>query len=156
MGCISVNKDLYDEIKSCGGQWNDTKKRPVVCCIKSTEHPDLYWAIPVGNFNHRDNVAKNRINYYLSLPENDIRSCYYHVARTTTKSIFFISDVIPVTDAYIEREYLGYDSKMYVIKNKNVQMELEKKLKRILSFENSSPDSFRQKITSTKKNILKI
>lgn len=58
-------------------------------------------------YNHRDGRAIERINTYLSYPENDLRSCYYHIDKTITKSIFFISDVIPITEDYIERDYLG-------------------------------------------------
>lgn len=32
-----ANSDFADMIKSVGGQWNDTKHRPIVCLIKSTE-----------------------------------------------------------------------------------------------------------------------
>ena len=32
----------------------------------------------------------NSINKYITLPEDNIASCYYHVGRTTTKSIFLL------------------------------------------------------------------
>ena len=50
-------RDLYNLIKRVGGEWNDTKDRPIFCCIESLEHKGLYWAIPVGNYNHRDASA---------------------------------------------------------------------------------------------------
>ena len=43
-------RDLYNLIKRVGGEWNDTKDRPIFCCIESLEHKGLYWAIPVGNY----------------------------------------------------------------------------------------------------------
>ena len=46
-----------------------------------------------------------------------IRSCYYHLGRTTSKSIFFISDAIPITDKYILSEHLASNDTPYIIKN---------------------------------------
>ena len=120
--------EFYELIRQLGGKWADTKERPIVCLLKSTENPELYWAIPVGNWNHRDAKAQARINTYLSYDVSDIRSCYYHVGNTDQKSIFFISDVVPITDKYIEREYIGkYTEVIYEIKNKKLIAELEKK-----------------------------
>lgn len=146
---------LYDLIKENGGAWNDSKERPLVCCIESAEMKGLYWAIPVGNWNHRDDKAKERMKRYLDLPESDIRSCFYHVGNTTVKSIFFISDAIPITDKYIEREYFMIGKKdIYVIKNAVLITELRRKLFRLLSVENAHPNHFRQHITDIK-NVLK-
>lgn len=149
-----AKNDIYQKIRSAGGEWNDSKERPIVCLIESTEQKGLFWAIPVGMYNHRDGQAINRLNKYLSLPEDDIRSCFYHVGKTTTKSIFFISDVIPITSEYIERDYLGYDKKPFTIKNKKLLAELERKLKRILAFENSRKNYFRQNITTIKQILI--
>lgn len=141
-------------IQSVGGIWNDTKHRPIVCLIRSSENENLYWAIPMGKLNHRDIKQQKRLEYYLNLPERDIRSCYYHIGRTTTKSIFFISDTIPITDKYIDGVHVGADNQHYIIKNPKLVAELERKLFRILSVENSRNNSFRQHITDVKKHLL--
>lgn len=153
-GLYYATADFATMIKSVGGEWNDTKHRPIVCLIKSSENPDLYWAIPMGKLNHRDVAQQNRLNYYLNLPDRDIRSCYYHLGRTTTRSIFFVSDAIPITDKYIDSIHVGADNKHYVIKNSNLSSELERKLLRILSYENSNNNSFRQHITDVKNHLL--
>lgn len=147
-------KEYYKLIKNLGGTWNDAKERPIVCLIKLPENDNIYWAVPMGNWDHRSDEAKERINKYLELPEEKIASCYYHVGRTTTKSIFFISDVVPISDKYIEREYLGRDSKGYVIKNKKLLAELERKVRRIVYYEDKNPNSFRQHITDVKKYLI--
>lgn len=147
-------ESFYELIRELGGSWNDTKERPIVCLIKLKESDVIYWAIPMGNWNHRDDSAKARIMKYINLPDSNIASCYYHVGRTTTKSIFFISDVVPITDEYIEREYLGHDSKVYIIKNPNLLKELRRKLKRIIYFEDKNPNHFRQHITDIKTHLL--
>lgn len=146
--------EIYDKIRAVGGTWNDSKDRPIVCLLESTEKKGLYWAIPVGNWNHRDVQAQQRIYYYMNCPVTDIRSCYYHIGKTTTKSIFFISDVIPITKEYIERDYLGYDKNHFVIKNKRLINELADKLKRILAFEASRNNYFRQHITDIKNELI--
>lgn len=150
-----ARKDIYEKIKALGGTWTDPKNRPIVCLIKSAEHDGLYWAIPVGMYDHRDEKGIKRLNTYLERPEDDLRSCYYHIGRTTCKSIFFISDVFPITDKYIEKIYKGYDNQIYTIKNNKLLKSLYHKLSRILSFENSRKNYFRQHITSIKEYLIK-
>lgn len=154
-GMYFATPALYKLIRDTGGTWNDGKERPIVCLMKSTEHKDLYWAIPVGNYDHRDDKAKKRIQRFLEQEDSKIASCYYHIGKTTVKSIFFISDAIPITEEYIEREYLGYKQEQYVIKNQPLLEELERKLKRILAFENGINNHFRQHITDVKNELLK-
>ena len=100
-------------------------------------------------------AQKQRLDFYLKLPERDIRSCYYHIWRTTTRSIFFISDSIPITDKYIESIHTGADKNHFIIKNPNLIAELERKLKRVLSVENSRKNHFRQHITDVKEYLLR-
>ncbi len=149
-----AKNDFYNIIKENGGEWNDTKKRPVVCLFQDKNNSGLYWAIPMGAWNHRSDAAKGRIESYINLPESNLASCYYHVGNTTQKSIFFISDAFPITEKYIEREYTGYTSEPYVIKNPNLISELHRKLNRILYFESSTPNYFRQHITDVKNALI--
>ena len=140
--------EFYEFIRKSGGAWADSKERPLVCMLKSVEYDNIYWAVPVGNWNHRSQIAKERINKYISFPEDDLRSCYYHVGNTDVKSIFFISDAVPITDEFVEREYLSrYTGQIYVIQNKPLIVEVERKLKRILAFEKQRNNYFRQHIT---------
>ena len=153
-GMYFASGDFYALIRNNGGQWNDSKERPIVCLIKSKENDRLYWAIPVGNWNHRDEAGKKRIMSYIGSDQRKIQSCFYHIGNTTVKSIFFISDAVPITDKYIDREYLGYDNNQYVILNPVLISELERKLKRILKYESSRPNFFRQHITDIKNYLL--
>ncbi len=153
-GMYYIKDDFKSLIRSLGGEWNDKKKRPVVCLIKSTEYEGLYWAVPVGKVNHRDKQAMDRIKDYMSKPNRDLRSCYYHLGRTTSKTIFFITDAIPITDKYILEEHKGFDNNPYVIKNPNLLNDLRYKLNRILNFEDSKPNYFRQHITDIKNHLI--
>lgn len=147
-GMYFAKNEFYELIRNAGGEWNDSKERPLVCCLQSKQYPEIYWAIPVGNWNHRNQAAKNRILEYINRPKDNISSCYYHIGNTTTQSIFFISDVVPITEEYIDREYLNrYTSSIHIIKNAELIKELDRKLRRILAYENSRPNYFRQHIT---------
>ena len=147
--------EFYSLVRSVGGQWNDTKDRPLVCMLKSLEHEGLYWAIPVGNWGHRSDEAKARIERYMSFPKDDLRSCFYHVGNTDVKSIFFISDTLPIIDRYLEREYLGkYTGRIYVIQNNSLIRAVTDKLKRVLAFERNRPNYFRQHITDIKNRLI--
>lgn len=154
-GLYFGTEDFYNLIRSVGGQWNDTKERPLVCMMRSLAYAGLYWAVPVGNWAHRDEKAKKRIERFMSCPRDDLRSCYYHVGNTDVKSIFFISDTVPIVDGYVEREYLGrHTGKAYVIQNKALIQAISDKLRRILSFENSRPNYFRQHITDVRNRLM--
>jgi len=146
--------NFYSIIKELGGVWGDTKHRPLLCLIESQEQNGLYWAIPMGLLKHRDKNASDRIYEFISMPDNDLRSCYYHIGRTTNKSIFFISDVIPIIDKYIDSPHLGFDNSHFILKNKPLILELERKLNRILAFENTKNNHFRQHITDIKKYLI--
>lgn len=160
-GIYFAKNDFYKIIKEVGGEWTDTKFRPLVALIKSTDHPDIYWAIPMGDYEHRDSNAKKRIKSFMSRSEKDIASCFYHIGRTDKKSIFFISDVVPITLNYIERKYLvGPNKQQYIIKNKILIQELERKVGRIISFEKNYTKSkgqpkFRQRILDVHSYLLK-
>lgn len=149
-----IKNEFYEIIRKNGGIWNDTKKRPVVCLLQDKKVSGLYWAIPMGAWEHRNRDAKSRIKKYISLPKDNIASNFYHLGRTTQKSIFFISDAFPVTQKYVEREYTGFDNNPYVVKNEVLISELTRKLDKILKFEQHTPNYFRQNITNVKKYLI--
>ena len=109
----------------------------------------------MGNLKHRTKEQADRIKSYINQPKDSIKSCYYHIGRTSNKSIFFISDAIPITEKYIAEEHLSADQSHYVIKNTKLIAELERKLLRILSYENARNNYFRQHITDVKWYLLK-
>ena len=154
-GMYFGKSEFYQIIRDNGGSWNDSKERPIICLIKSTECDNLYWAIPVGNYEHRNEQAKERNQKFIQYNKKDIRSCFYHIGNTNEKSIFFISDVVPITDKYIDREYLNQSKKIHIVKNKVLLADLEYKLRRILTYEKNNPNFFRQHITDIKNYLIK-
>ena len=147
--------EFYEILRRLGGIWNDPKERPIMCLIKLEESDKIYWAIPMGNLAHRSEKAQKRILKYLSCKETDIKSCFYHIGKTDQKSIFFISDIIPITDKYIDRAYINkFSATPHTIKNKSLIRELTRKAKRILSFEYANPNYYRQHITDIKNYLI--
>lgn len=65
-GMYFGKRNFYKIIRKNGGLWNDIKERPIICLVKSEEHENLYWAIPVGNYEHRNEEAKQRIQKYIN------------------------------------------------------------------------------------------
>lgn len=114
-GIYFAKREFYQIIRDIGGVWNDSKERPIVCLLKMDD-TDIYCAIPMGNLNHRSEKAKERLDFCLNIEESDIRSCFYHIGKTTTDTIFFISDVDPIKEIYIDREYLGFNNIHYLMK----------------------------------------
>lgn len=153
-GMYFGKNEFYQIIRDNGSSWNDSKERPIICLIKSIECDNLYWAIPVGNYEHRNEQAKKRIQKFMQYNKKDIRSCFYHIGNTNEKSIFFISDVVPITDKYIDREYLNQSKKIHIVKNKILLADLEYKLRRILTYEKNNPNFFRQHITDIKNYLI--
>lgn len=153
-GIYYMREEYKELIRSLGGTYEDTKKRPIVCLIQSTDYPEIFWAIPMGKLNHRDESKRQRVEKYLNLPKKDIRSCYYHIGRTTTQSIFFISDAFPITEKYIAEEHRDSKKAPYVIRDEKLSEELKRKLLRILKLEDSRENYFRQHITDIKRYLI--
>lgn len=53
-----VRDEFYQMIRNAGGVWEDTKKRPLLCLIKATDNEKIFWAIPIGMWNHRSKAGK--------------------------------------------------------------------------------------------------
>lgn len=153
--CVYYGKQQYfDLIRTLGGTWDDYKKRPLVCLIKSYENDSLYWAIPVSSWDEKKEAIKQKINDCMALPSSDFRSCYYHRGKVGRReSVFYITDVVPITEKYIERPYLSFN-RACIIKNNELIGVLEDKLKRVLNYENGRNNFFRQRISTVKKFLL--
>ena len=154
-GLYIIKQSYFDLIRRLGGDCDDASctKRPVYCCVKDAIVEGLYWAIPTSDYSHRSQEQIDKINDYLSKSDSDLRSCYYHIARTTKRAIYKISSCFPITDAYIDHEFTSYGQHV-VLRNKTVTSELERKLHRILSFEAHKNNYFPQKITAIKSFLI--
>ncbi|MBR1885792.1 MAG: hypothetical protein IJ812_05240 [Schwartzia sp.] len=133
-GVYFLDASMAQMIKAVGGVFEDKKERPVVALVPSIECPEIFWAIPMGDLSHRSAEHRERINSYIQSDPQKIGSCFYHIGKTDKKSIFFISDVVPVIDKYVFRKYTK-GNRHLVIKNKVLLAELNRKVARILAYE---------------------
>ncbi len=86
-GLYVIRKEFFNIVKNLGGDCdiNNGYKRPIYCCIQDNIVEGLYWAIPTSDLSHRSDKQKQYYEFCLGLPDDDLRSCYYHEAKTTKK-----------------------------------------------------------------------
>lgn len=148
-GFYLIKQDYIDLIKNLGGKYSDNKQRPIFCCIKDKYIDNLYWAIPTSDISHRTQQQIDKYRKYINLPKSDIRSAYYHIGHTNKPALYKISNCFPISDKYIDREYISKGKPLY-LKNKQEIETIQKKLLRILSYEGRFPNRLEQHITDIK------
>lgn len=155
-GLYIIKKEFLKLVHKIGGDcdYYNGNKRPVYCCIRDNKYEGLYWAIPTSDMNHRDDGQKAYYQKCLEKPDNDLRSCYYHIGRTTKEALYKVSSCYPITSKYIDHEFSSC-GKHVVVRRAETINELERKLKRILAFESRKPNYFHQHITDIKEYLLK-
>lgn len=154
-GLYVVKKEILDIITSLGGDCdtNHGDKRPVFCCLKDNKIEGLYWAIPTSDISHRDADQKSFYNFCLSCENKDLRSCYYHIAKTTKDALYKISSCYPITEKYIDHEFIS-NEKHVVMRKQDDILEIRRKFRRILSMESRRPNYFPQHITDIKNYLI--
>ena len=155
-GLFILKQSFLDLLVSLGAECDTEKgmKRPVYCCLKDSVVEGLYWAIPTSDLAHRSAEQIAKYNEYMQKGKDDLRSCYYHIGRTTKPALFKISSCFPVIENYVDHEYTSC-GKVVVLKNAMLVSELERKLRKILAFESTRPNYFSQRITDIKAALLK-
>lgn len=155
-GLYIIKQDYFDMIKGVGAdiEDSDASRRPVYCCIKDRTTPGIYWAIPTSDWSHRSKAQQQKYMDYISKPESDLRHSYYHIAYTTKKAVYKISSCFPITESYVDHEFLS-QGKHVVLKSKKEVEGIEKKLRKILAFESRKNNYFSQHITDIKNVLMK-
>jgi hypothetical protein len=145
-GFYKLTDEYISLIEKLNGIYSDRKERPIYCCVQDKKNPAIYWAIPTSGISHRLEEQLMRIKHFCSLPERDIRSCYYHIGHTNKPAIFKISSTLPAIDRYISGEYTS-QGKHLVLRSQALIAAISKKLSRILLTEEKHPNKFEQHIT---------
>ena len=155
-GLYIIKRDFLELIHNMIGgdcDYSNGDKRPIYCCIKDNKIEGLYWAIPTSDINHRSDGQKSYYEICLEKPESDLRSCYYHIGRTTKDALYKISSCYTITEKYIDHEFSSC-GKHVIIRRAETINEIERKLKRILSFEFRKPNYFPQRITDIRNYLI--
>lgn len=153
-GFYYIIKDLFFEKFSKRGsvfKYNKGENRPVFCCLEDRIHKGLFWAIPTGTTTEE---RLKRVQSFINLDESDIRHHYYHIGYTNRKAIFYISSAFPITDRYISREYTSNGTPLEM-KRIRMKTDIQKKLLKILTYENQFPNKLEPHITDIKNELLK-
>lgn len=155
-GLYIIKNEYSAIVRSVNGDFDfaDGSKRPVYCCIQDNQIAGLYWMIPTTDLGHRSADQTEKYNRFLELPDDDLRSCYYHLGKTTRPAVFKISSCYPIIDKYVDHEFTSC-GKHVVMRRAETVKEIERKLKRILAFESRRPNYFPQHITDLKSEMLK-
>ncbi len=147
-----ILKDEYiNLINTLGGKYADSKSRPIYCCIKDNRIDGLFWLIPTSDLSHRTSEQIEKFRKYEQC--DDIRAAYYHIGKTTKPALYKISNALPATDKYILKEFLNLNRHL-VLEDKAEIQKIERKLRRILSYENSHPNRLEQHITAVKMHMV--
>ena len=154
-GLYVVRRELLEIINSLGGDCDisNGNKRPVFCCLKDNKIDGLYWAIPTSDLSHRKDGQKEYYEFCLECPDNDLRSCYYHIAKTTKDALYKISSCYPVTEKYIDHPFVTNNVHVVMKKQDDID-EIRRKFKRILSMEFRKKNYFPQHITDIKNYLV--
>ena len=152
-GFYKITQDYIDLIEKLNGVYKDRKERPIYCCMQDIDNPQIYWAIPTSDITHKSSKTSDKIKIFCSLPQRDIRSCYYHIGTTNRPAIYKISNVLPLTVKYIDGEYTS-QGKHLVLKDKNQIAEISRKLSRVLFDEQIHPNKYEQRITDIKNYLI--
>lgn len=155
-GLYIINQSYFDMVKGIGADIDDAdaSRRPVYCCVKDKTVPGIYWAIPTTDWSHRSKEQQQKYEDCISKPESDLRHNYYHIAYTTKKAVYKISSCFPVTESYVDHEFIS-QGKHVVLKNKKEVEEIKNKLRKILAFESRNNNYFSQHITDIKNALIK-
>ena len=152
-GFYKVKQEFIELIRKLGGTYEHVKRRPIFCCFEDKYTKGMYWAIPTSDFSHRAPQQIAKINAWVSLPSRDIRSNYYHIGHTNKPAIYRISNCFPITDKYIEGEYISKGRHLVLADNAEIEI-IKRKLARIIFDENRHPNKYEQHITSIRDYLL--
>ena len=154
-GLYILKSEFFTLVKSLGGDCDADAggKRPIYCCLKDNLIDGLYWAIPTSIVSHRSEKQNSKYDFYMQLNEKDLRSCYYHKAKTTVESIYKVSSCFPIIEKYVSHEFTTSNVHV-VMQNKKDIDEIERKLKRILAFEFRKNNYFLQRISDIKSYLI--
>ena len=121
-GLYVIKRDFLEIIRSLGGDCdvNNGDKRPVFCCMKDNRIEGLYWAIPTSDLSHRNDGQRAYYEICLACPDNDLRSCYYHVAKTTKDALYKISSCYPITEKYIDHPFISNNVHVVMKKQEDI------------------------------------
>lgn len=154
-GNLVILKDEFRKLQDQVGVGNiDLKKRPHLLAMKDNLHPDLYWVIPITTKNHLSPSRIEKIEEMINQSKKYIQHNFFEAATIDKVEVYLkISSAFPITEKYISHLFKR-GNRQIILKNEYKIQKIEKKLRKILAFENQKPNHFEQKITKLKTLLL--
>lgn len=124
-GFYIIDDQFYLDFPDKCLKQNDEENRPHFYCIKDDKY-DLYWMIPLSR-------QYEKCEREIERKRQESKRCdFYHIINIAgSKRAFLISDMFPVTEKYIKREYTISGSHFILLDQKQIN-DIRKKASRIL------------------------
>lgn len=123
-GLYTVYDKYFKDYKS---QWfcdNKSENRPYY--VSFVDEDNITWLIPLSTQvdNYKKKILSDEQKYKICL--------FYHIGKVMGKErVFLIGNMFPIADEYIKKPYT-FSGIHYIIKNKQLIKELNKRAKRYL------------------------
>ena len=155
-GFYVLKNDFFIIVKELGGERDSLAgdRRPVYCCIKDDIVEGLYWAIPTSPLGDKMPHQIQRYKQYMSFPDWDLRSSYYHLAKSNLEAVYNVSACFPFTEKYVSHPFTAEGAHVILRRKRDVAI-IEKKLRKILAFELKKNNYFNQRITDIKSYLVR-
>ena len=124
-GFYIIKDEFYELVEDKNLKSNKSENRPHYFCL---EYKNFYWMIPISS----------QVEKYKKIINDKLRSgkkCdILHVAKLDdgNETAFLIQDVFPITERYVEREFVKF-GKHFMISSEALIKEIEKKAKTIIN-----------------------
>lgn len=152
-GFYKIKQSYIDLIGNVGGTYQDSKERPVYCCVEDKFVPGLFWAIPTSDLSHRSPAQIKKYEDFCNLNDRDIRWAYYFIGHTNRSALYRISSCFPIIEKYIDAPYTSNGQNLMLKRKADIAI-IRKKLSRILLAEKKHPNKFEQHITAIKEQMI--
>lgn len=154
-GNLVVLKESYrTEIEEKANFFSsDKKQRPLVISLEDETNKNLKWAIPLTTKSHLSDKKIHQIESMLS--SKSIVANYYEPVKIFGKDYYAkVRDIKPISEDYIDHIFT-INNQPVAIKNQAKLLNLENKVKKVLSISSRSPEKFEQKLADTKMLIIR-
>jgi hypothetical protein len=138
VGCFYFIKDsFFDVIDDPELMQNkeNGNKRPCYYCFRSTEYDNIIWFIPVSTkVNKYQKIYDNKIQKQIKLGKKPSIDTIVFGNVANTYSAFLIQNMFPVTEEYIESQYIK--NKVAIKLSNKLQTEIINKALKVLNLYN--------------------
>lgn len=138
VGCFYFIKDSFfdiiDDAELMKNKENGVK-RPCYYCFKSKENDKIIWFIPVSTkIEKYQKIYNNKIQKQIKLGKTPSIDTIVFGYVANTYSTFLIQNMFPVTEEYIESQYIK--NKVAIKVSKKLQIEITSKANKVINLYN--------------------